>query len=203
MNQPQQRAMAILLALLPLLSPGMARAGNTAGQQAGEPCWAEASRRHGVPVELLKAVAEVESSNRARVIARNANGSTDIGFMQVNDWWLPKLAAFGIGKAELLDACTNLKVGAWILRQGIDRYGYNWQGIGAYGAGTSPKKDPVRMNYAHKVFRTLERQRRQSGHDPGTGAVGGLQPAPAGRQPDAIPAAPAGNHEQLVWSVFE
>lgn len=126
-----------------------------------EPCWEVASQRYRVPVALLKAVAEVESSNRARVVARNTNGSLDIGFMQINDWWLPQLKQHGIQYEHLMDACVNLNVGAWILRQGIDRYGYNWQGIGAYGAGTDPNKDNVRLIYANKVFRALAKQRRQ------------------------------------------
>ena len=105
-----------------------------------------------MPVSLLKAVAQVESSNRARVVARNTNGSLDIGYMQINDWWLPKLQQYGITKHTLLDdACINLNVGAWILKQGIDRYGYNAQGIGAYGAGTDPKKSQVRITYANKA----------------------------------------------------
>lgn len=196
-----------------LLALGVMSAGSVYAADA-EPCWAEASSRYGVPVDLLKAVAQVESSNRARVIARNTNGSLDIGFMQINDWWLPQLAQHGIGKNELLDACTNLNVGAWILKQGIDRYGYNWQGIGAYGAGTSPKKDKTRLIYANKVFRALAGQRVNPA------AVAGVQPAQnrrptgkhngggAGRQP-AKPATvlaaiqPGKPDEQLVWSVFE
>jgi hypothetical protein len=185
--------------------------------QGNPPCWEDAAKRYSVPVELLKAVAHVESSNRARVIARNSNGSLDIGYMQINDWWLPKLAEYGIDKDALVDdACTNLNVGAWILRQGIDRYGYNAQGIGAYGAGTSPKKEQTRITYANKVFRALEQQR--------TGSVGGssvdvarVQPTQdrgkrkRSEQQTVVAAAGAGDgykrrttdEEQLVWSVFD
>ncbi|WP_287602416.1 lytic transglycosylase domain-containing protein [Thiothrix sp.] len=179
------------------------------------PCWDEAAARYGVPVPLLKAVAHVESSNRARVVARNTNGSLDIGYMQINDWWLPKLAAYGIDKATLLnDACTNLNVGAWILKQGIDRYGYNAQGIGAYGAGTDPKKDHVRTTYANKVFRALG---KTADHVPAMDgsmavasvAVGGMQPTQnavrqSRRQQRAITTnSPPDDGEQLVWSVFD
>lgn len=197
---PSLPTLALLLALACLSADALAASPDT-------PCWEEASRRHGIPVELLKAVAHVESSNRARVIARNTNGSLDMGFMQINDWWLPALAKHGIGKSELLDACTNLNVGAWILAQGIERYGYNWQGIGAYGAGTSPKKDHTRKQYANKVFRALERQR------PATAGLAGLPPAPAGKLHDrptrlasqraTLPAPSTPAVEQLVWSVFE
>ncbi|MDD5395008.1 MAG: lytic transglycosylase domain-containing protein [Thiothrix sp.] len=207
-------ALPILLAAPLLALPPLAWAGQqTSSHDGNAPCWAEAASRHSVPVELLRAVAQVESSNRARVIAQNTNGSLDIGFMQVNDWWLPKLREYGIGKDELMDACTNLNVGAWILKQGIDRYGYNWQGIGAYGAGTDPKKDNVRMTYANKVFRALGQQ-----HGTGTAgtaapvAVAGVQPAESGRgrrggQPRQQTATSrttaSSGGEQLVWSVFD
>lgn len=192
---------------IPRLALLLALSGMPAGiaYADAEPCWAEAASRYSVPVTLLKAVAQVESSNRARVIARNTNGSLDIGFMQINDWWLPKLAQHGIGKNELLDACTNLQVGAWILKQGIDRYGYNWQGIGAYGAGTSPKKDNTRLIYANKVYRALAQQR---GHA-GVIAVAGVQPAPAvpatvrNHSPASSVASASPPDEQIVWSVFD
>lgn len=204
--------MNIRAALLLALLAGQAQADST-------PCWGDAAARYGVPVQLLKAVAQVESSNRARVVARNTNGSLDIGYMQVNDWWLPHLSRYGIGKQTLLDdPCINLNVGAWILRQGIDRYGYNWQGIGAYGAGTSPKRDNTRMEYAGKVFRALAQQRGRTGDDgagTGTGAAR-LQPAKGGdsrqrggqqqQQQQANTTAYASRQnsgERLVWSVFD
>jgi soluble lytic murein transglycosylase-like protein len=180
------------------------------------PCWQEAAQRYGVPVTLLKAVAQVESSNRARVVARNTNGSLDIGFMQINDWWLPHLKRYGVTKTTLLDdACVNLNVGAWILKQGIDRYGYNAQGIGAYGAGTDPKKSQVRITYANKVFRALAQQQGQSTNDgladsiPAIAAVERVQPTQnavrqSRRQQRAIATnSPPDDGEQLVWSVFD
>jgi len=180
------------------------------------PCWQEAAQRYGVPVTLLKAVAQVESSNRARVVARNTNGSLDIGFMQINDWWLPHLKRYGVTKTTLLDdACVNLNVGAWILKQGIDRYGYNAQGIGAYGAGTDPKKSQVRITYANKVFRALAQQQGQSTNDgladsiPAIAAVERVQPTQnavrqSRRQQRAITTnSPPDDGEQLVWSVFD
>lgn len=121
-------------------------------------CWEEASGRYNVPIPLLKAIAEVESSNRARVVAQNTNGSFDYGFMQINDFWLPELARHGIGKAELMDACTSLNVGAWILAQNIRQMGYGWEAVGAYGAGTRKDKTAARIKYARKVWKVLDRQ---------------------------------------------
>ena len=59
--------------------------------------------------------------------------------MQVNEIWLPKVAAhWGVSVPETFVAlrdnlCANLEGGAWILRQGIDEArGDFWQGVGFY-----------------------------------------------------------------------
>ena len=220
MIQSMKRPLLHLAGLL-LISAGLlpakalARVVSDEAYNGVAPCWQEASQRYGVPVSLLKAVAQVESSNRARVVARNTNGSLDIGYMQINDWWLPHLQRYGITKTTLLDdACINLNVGAWILKQGIDRYGYNAQGIGAYGAGTDPKKSQVRTTYANKVFRALAQQQGKPVDGDGGGTVGGAAvgrvqvahakgdaQSPRRQQRAVITNSPA--EEQLVWSVFD
>lgn len=121
-------------------------------------CWEEASGRYNVPVTLLKAIAEVESSNRARVVAVNTNGTQDYGFMQINDFWLPTLKRYGIGVDELMDPCTSLNVGAWILAQNIRQMGYGWEAVGAYGAGTRKDKAAARAKYARKVWKVLDQR---------------------------------------------
>lgn len=208
----------LLAALLPA-SPAMAGRVVSDGEYHGRPpCWEEASSRYSVPVRLLKAVAVVESSNRARVVARNTNGSLDIGFMQINDWWLPHLSRYGITHDTLVDdACINVNIGAWILRQGIDRYGYNAQGIGAYGAGTKPEKAATRAEYASKVFRALARQGKGNvGGDTGAAGVArvawvqpgegrgnrqrGGQPPASSQQASTRQLA---SGERLAWTVFD
>lgn len=120
-------------------------------------CWQEASKRYNIPIELLQAIAHVESSNRARVVALNSNGSLDYGFMQINDFWLPELSKYHIGTTELMDACTSVNVGAWILAQNIQQMGYNWEAVGAYGAGTKKDKATARWKYAQKVWKAMDK----------------------------------------------
>ena len=103
-------------------------------------CFHDASVRYGPPEKLLKAIARVESSNRPRIINYNKDGSYDIGIMQVNSRWLLKLGRWGLDKNSLLDACTNINVGAWILAQNIQRMGYNWGAIGAYNAASTSRR---------------------------------------------------------------
>ena len=102
---------------------------------ANATCWEAASKDYGIPVDVLKAVAKTESGFNASARNKNANGSTDIGLMQINSVWLPKLKSYGIDEVALTDACTNLKVGAWILSGNAKSLGWNWRDIGAYNVG--------------------------------------------------------------------
>ncbi len=133
-----------LIAAAALLACGSARA-----------CWEEAAARYGVNPYVLYAIAKTESSlNPAAMNRSNKNGSYDIGLMQINSRWLPTLRKYGIDEAQLMDACTNIHVGAWVLAQNMRRMGNSWQAVGAYNA-----RDPgLRMKYAQKVYRNLPPQ---------------------------------------------
>ncbi len=114
-------------------------------------CWRAAAERYGVSQPLLAAIAKVESNFNAHAINRNGNGSTDIGIMQINSRWWKALAKYGIGPAQLFDACTSIHVGAWILADNVRRHGNTWTAVGAYNATSANK----RIIYAWKVYRAL------------------------------------------------
>ena len=118
-------------------------------------CFEEAAARYRLPSSLLKAISRVESSGRPGAINRNADGSQDIGHMQINSRWLSVLQPYGIGADSLFDPCLNTYVGAWILAQNIVRLGYGWEAIGAYNAATPSK----RIAYTRKVAAALQRER--------------------------------------------
>jgi hypothetical protein len=66
---------------------------------------------------------EVESGQVGR-ISRNRNGTYDMGPMQINSFWLPRLKALGITEGAVTDhGCVNLAVGAWLLRSHLKRTG--------------------------------------------------------------------------------
>jgi soluble lytic murein transglycosylase-like protein len=116
-------------------------------------CWVEAGIRHSVEPELLYAIAQVESGLKPRAVNHNSDGSRDIGLMQINSMHLPRLQARGITEQRLLDEpCTSITVGASILAEFIERYGYNWTAVGAYNTGHSPRQ-AQRLRYAGKVWR--------------------------------------------------
>ena len=114
-------------------------------------CWEQAAERYGISSELLQAIARTESGLDPMAVGRNRNGSRDIGLMQINSAWLPRLMAHGIAERDLLNPCTNIHVGAWILAGNVRRLGYTWEAVGAYNAA-SPA---LRRAYAERVYRQV------------------------------------------------
>jgi len=118
-------------------------------------CWEEAAARYGVNPYVLYAIAKTESGlNPAAINRANKNGSYDIGLMQINSGWLPTLRKHGIDEAQLMDACTNIQVGAWVLAQNMRRLGNSWEAVGAYNA----RDEQLRIKYALKVYRNIPPQ---------------------------------------------
>jgi len=122
-----------------------------------ESCWQSAAERYGIHPTILRAIAMTESAMNVRAVNRNTNGSMDVGLMQINSRWFPRLAEMGIKPEDLWDECTNVHVGAWVLAGYIRLFGYNWRAIGAYNAGpsSSPDSERKRINYAKRVFNNL------------------------------------------------
>jgi soluble lytic murein transglycosylase-like protein len=115
-------------------------------------CFDFASARYGIDSKILKSISIVESgSDHTAISETNTNRTHDIGLMQINSSWLPALVNFGIDESDLMDPCTNIQVGAWVLAQEIRRFGYSWDAIGAYNAGPSKSREKLRKVYAAKV----------------------------------------------------
>lgn len=76
----------------------------------------------------------------------------DVGKMQINSWWMERLA---LDPFLLLDPLTNERWGKWILAEEIARHGLNWKAVGKYH---SP--DPERgRQYAWLIYRHYAGQR--------------------------------------------
>lgn len=124
-------------ALVALSLPGRAHAD----------CFADAARYHQVNPLILRAIAVVETGGKADAINRNRNGSYDLGELQINSIHQAELARYGIAPPDLMDACKNIYIGAWILRKAMDKYGNTWEAIGAYNSATPVYRD----RYARRV----------------------------------------------------
>ncbi|KWA81527.1 invasion protein IagB [Burkholderia ubonensis] len=121
-------------------------------------CWERAGSMFGITPKLLYAIAEQESSLNPRAVGRNRDGSEDLGLMQINSRHLPRLRQLGINESQLLkDPCLSVIVGASILSDMMKRYGYSWEAVGAYNAGTAPDRHEVRIRYAKQVWRRYQR----------------------------------------------
>lgn len=132
---------------------------SAAPNQPSNACFEQAANRYHVPVNLLRAISKTESSGNANAIHINGKGSKDIGHMQINSAWLPKLAKYGITQQDLLNPCVCTHVGAWILAGNISRLGYNWSAIGAYNASlrTAESRNKAAI-YIRKVAANLYSQ---------------------------------------------
>jgi len=128
--------------------------------QPYEECLVQAAETYRVPASLLAAIVHVEnglwnplaiavnrkgkgipqtvrSFQEARDLVSKLwveNANFDVGLGQVNT---VNMERFRIHPVQLLDPCTNLSYAARILREKIDRYGYNWTAIERYN-GINP-----------------------------------------------------------------
>lgn len=121
-------------------------------------CWDEAAYYFNLDPMLLTAIAQVESGMNPEAINVNTNGSYDVGLMQINSIHFARLRKLGVDEVLLMqDPCVSVLVGASILSQMVKTYGYTWEAIGAYNAGTSESRHGLRMRYAWKVWQRYQR----------------------------------------------
>lgn len=120
-------------------------------------CFEQAGDYYGVSPDLLRAIATVESNLDPGAVNINRDGSRDIGLMQINDRWLPKLSSIGITEKDLWDACVSTFVGAWVLVQNVAHYGPSWEAVGAYNAGQkeTAAAQANRAKYIERVKQAL------------------------------------------------
>jgi soluble lytic murein transglycosylase-like protein len=121
------------------------------GAAHAEDCFNQAAAYQGVNPSVLRAVAWFESKGDASAINRNANGSIDVGQLQINSIHFGDLAREGVPHRALTDPCVNVYVAAWLLKQKMVKYGNTWRAIGAYHS-ESPR---LRDAYARSIQKIL------------------------------------------------
>lgn len=115
----------------------------------GYDCFDSAAEYQGINSGILRAISIKENRRCDATISTNTNGSVDVGCMQINSVHLKELSSYGVHKADLLDQCKNIYVGAWHYKKMIRKYGNNWKAVGAYHSETPKYRDP----YAVDVYK--------------------------------------------------
>jgi hypothetical protein len=138
-------------------------------------CIAAAASVHRVPPAIVLILLDVEGG-RLGTVSRDANDTADIGPMQVNTIWVPRIARHWRSSPDaaflaLRDSfCANVEGGTWILRQALDEAnGDFWSGVAIYHS-----HDPVHQRiYLREVLAWTQRLRERSrSQSPAAAAAG-------------------------------
>ena len=112
---------------------------------------------------------------------RNTNGSHDLGPLQINTWWVPKIAAL-VGRSQtevrawlMHDACFNAGAARWIFLSALRTTGDFWKAVGVYHSPTAWRQ----RRYAQSVSRHM--QRRFGRNIFGAAIVASSRPTGSGR----------------------
>lgn len=124
-----------------------------------ERCINYSAQRYQISPWIIKSIIKVESNWNVRAFNRNKNGSYDVGIMQINSSWFPKLRKYGIYEQHLWDPCVNIEVGTWILAQCIYKYGYRWEAVGCYHSSNYSRK----TRYAYKIYKVYKEMVKAAG----------------------------------------
>jgi soluble lytic murein transglycosylase-like protein len=113
-------------------------------------CFNRAAEQYGLPVQLLYAIAKVESDFNPQAIDYDSNGSYDYGVMQINTVWYPAIRNYW---NYLADPCYNVTFGAWILKGCYFKYGSIRKAVACYhmGEGNINAKAIKARGYIEKV----------------------------------------------------
>ena len=156
------RGVVLAAAVFAALSAGPVKADDAPDNEATiRGCITAAAKVPRLPPAVLVILLNVEGGSLGRV-SPNTNGTVDIGPIQVNQIWLPELAAHWNAtiadtyKALRDNFCANVEAGAWILRRGLDEArGDFWEGVGYYHSHTPEHK----TRYLRHVLRQALRLR--------------------------------------------
>src|SRR5271156_110123 len=151
---------ALILAMIGPFGLGSARA----DEAMIEGCLKAAAELHQVPAGVLVLLMSVEAG-RLGEVSQNANGTVDIGPMQVNDTWVPTIAEHWSASHNAAywalrdNFCANVEGGAWILRQALDEArGDLWEGVALYHSHSPVHK----LEYMRLVYEQAMRLKREA-----------------------------------------
>lgn len=122
--------------------------------QAKATCWNEAGAKYGIDPLLLMAIGWKESRGNPNAVGPPLkDGNVALGLMQINTIHLPNLQRHGITRSDLFNPCVSVYVGAWVLRDCINKFGEIWRSVGCYYAGAHSKAYKAMSEYSKDVQR--------------------------------------------------
>ena len=122
-------------------------------------CLVREADRNGLDPYVLLAVLRTENG-RPGEVARNTNGTRDLGIMSINTVWLPELARrAGTSEATaaqqlVSDGCANVAAGAWILKKRIMEAGNVWEGVARFHS-RNPEHQAPYLRRVYSRFRDI------------------------------------------------
>lgn len=118
-------------------------------QAAPQMCFTKAGQDFGIDPRMRNNALNTKSSG----------GTNDVCNMQINSSYFIHLKRFDITRERLLkDPCICLYIGTWIEASNFRQYGRNWDSVGMYNTGPSPKLIKQRREYAaiiKSIYRVL------------------------------------------------
>lgn len=152
------------LALLAVVVPVSASAGGPAhdprpGEKLLTSCIQRAARGKPWLEKTLWGLRDQEGGWAGAEVA-NVDGSHDLGPLQVNSWWVSKIAAITRRRAPdirrwlIHDVCFNVETARWIFLEGLTVTRDYWKAVGAYHSPTGWRQ----RRYALAVARRLNRR---------------------------------------------
>lgn len=122
-------------------------------------CLLLAAQTYNIPPAVMIGIMTVEGGKVGQAV-RNTNNTYDLGPMQINTIWVPQLADhWGVNENTARnwiqnDACTNMGVSAWILRQHLNETKSLSKSIAYYNSRTPH----IGQKYRKKVYNAMRKQ---------------------------------------------
>lgn len=108
----------------------------------------------GINPQFLWGIAKTESDFDPRAINGNANGTVDIGLMQINSIHYSKIKSIGHELRDLFDPEVNIAFGAYVLMKCFKKHGYyTHAGLNCYNGKIS--NNPYSMKVLKNIIKAI------------------------------------------------
>lgn len=165
MNTFLRRAIVIAPAALIFgASPGLARPLDPMAEQAIAQCIRQAAQGRPWLEKTLWGLRDQEAGWIGAEVP-NADGSHDLGPLQINSWWVPRIAA-RISRPEAnvrhwlkFDPCFNAEDARWIFLVGLSPSGDYWKAVGLYHSPVEWRQQRYANFVAKRIARRFDQEK--------------------------------------------